>query len=372
MLQNKIYYNFLIEIFKTFLIILLGLSLIALTARAASFLDLLVDSGYPVNIYFKYSFLNLFGIAPKFMPLSFLLALTIFIIKRIQDSEFIILWTSGVKKISIIKLFLFSSISVMVIYLSFSIFLTPYTLNKSRQLLANENFNSFLPTVKSQQFSDSYKGFTFFVEEKIDNKIKGIFLHDVGNNIQNFSSNTSKTKESTILAESGIINEKKLILFSGQIISTKTNSKSEIVKFEQLSIDLGDLSTTTIKKPKIQETSTFKLLDCFITKGEKSSYCNENYIKEVLPVLNRRIVSPFYIPVLSLICALLLIKSKNIFLNKIFVFSYGFSILLFTEITIKYTGLNNLAMASYILMPLVLLIIFYTILIFNLSNENKK
>ena len=53
MLQNKIYYNFLIEIFKTFLIILLGLSLIALTARAVSFLDLLVDSGYPVNIYFE-------------------------------------------------------------------------------------------------------------------------------------------------------------------------------------------------------------------------------------------------------------------------------------------------------------------------------
>ena len=95
MLQNKIYYNFLIEIFKTFLIILLGLSLIALTARAVSFLDLLVDSGYPVNIYFKYSFLNLFGVAPKFIPLSFLLALTIFIIKRVQDSEFIILWTSG-------------------------------------------------------------------------------------------------------------------------------------------------------------------------------------------------------------------------------------------------------------------------------------
>ena len=42
--------------------------------------------------------MNLFGIATKFIPLSFLLSLAIFIIKHLQDSEFIILWTSGVKK----------------------------------------------------------------------------------------------------------------------------------------------------------------------------------------------------------------------------------------------------------------------------------
>ena len=85
--------------------ILFGLSIIALTVRAVNFLELIVDSGYPPSTYFKYSFLNLFSIAPKFVPLSFLLALTLFIIKHIQDSEFIILWTSGVEKIKIVKTF---------------------------------------------------------------------------------------------------------------------------------------------------------------------------------------------------------------------------------------------------------------------------
>ena len=87
MVQNKIYQNFFIEIFKTFLMILFGLSLIALTARAVSFLDLIVENGYPVATYFQYSLLNLFGIAPKFIPLSFLLSLTLFVLKHIQDSE---------------------------------------------------------------------------------------------------------------------------------------------------------------------------------------------------------------------------------------------------------------------------------------------
>ena len=57
MLQNKIYQNYLQEIIKTFLIILFGLSIIALTVRAVSFLDLIVENGYPIASYFKYSFL---------------------------------------------------------------------------------------------------------------------------------------------------------------------------------------------------------------------------------------------------------------------------------------------------------------------------
>ena len=60
MLQNKIYQNFTIEIIKNFLMILFGLSLIALTVRAVSFLDLIVENGYLVSTYFKYSILNLF------------------------------------------------------------------------------------------------------------------------------------------------------------------------------------------------------------------------------------------------------------------------------------------------------------------------
>ena len=105
MLQNKIYLNFIIEIIKTFFLILFGFSLIALSVRAVSFLDLIVDSGYPVSTYFLYSSLNIFGLAPKFIPLSFLISLIIFIIKHDREGEFIILWTSGVKKINFVNLF---------------------------------------------------------------------------------------------------------------------------------------------------------------------------------------------------------------------------------------------------------------------------
>ena len=70
--------------------------------------------------------------------------------------------------------------------------------------------------------------------------------------MKNLSSNISKISDTTILAKNGIIDQKKLFLFNGQILTSKNNTENEIIKFEQLNIDLGDLTTTTIKQPKIQ------------------------------------------------------------------------------------------------------------------------
>lgn len=373
MLQNKIYQNFIIEILKTFLIILFGLSIIALTARAVNFLELIVDNGYPVLTYFQYSFLNLFGIAPKFIPLAFLISIIIFILKHVEDSEFIILWTSGVKKIQVVNLFLFTSITILIFYLILSTFLTPLALNKSRQLLSNDRVNSFLPTIRSQQFSDSFKGFTFIVEKKIDNEIQNIFLHDSGNNLKNLSSNSTNVKNTTIVAKKGIVENRIMILFNGQIISSSSNEEeNEIIKFEQLNIDLSDLATTTIKQPKLQELSTLELSKCFISKNLNLEMCEENVKKEIIPILIRRLILPFYIPVISLICSFLLLKNQKIYSNKTSIFIYGFVILVLTELLIRYTGLNYPLRFFYSILPFLLSLLFYFLLFYNFSKEAKK
>ena len=372
MLQNKIYQNFYLEISKTFLVILFGLSIIALTVRAVNFLDLIVDSGYPLTTYFSYSFLNLFGVALKFIPLSFLLALIIFILTHLDDSEFLILWTSGEKKINIVNLFLLASTSALIFYLVFSTILTPLALNKSRQLLNNDSFNSFLPTVKSQQFSDSFKGFTFLIEKKFDTEIENIFLHDEGNNLNNLTPNKSNAFSNTIIAKKGIVQEKRIFLLNGQIISSKEDKTSEVIKFEQLNIDLSNLTTTTIKKPKIQETSTLILLSCFFIKNNQSKICSVDLKKEIIPVLLRRTILPFYIPIISLICSLLLLTNKKIYNNKFSVFMYSFIVLLFTELVIRYTGLNYFLRVLYILIPFVIFLILYLFLILKFSKETAR
>ena len=373
MLQNKIYQNYLLEIFKTFFVVLLGLSLIALTVRAVSFLELIVDSGYLLSTYFKYSILNILGIIPKFIPLSFLLALTIFVIKHKQDSEFIILWASGIKKINLVNLLFLFSIIILFIHLIISVFITPLALNKSRSLLTNNPINSFLPTIRTQQFSDSFTSFTFFVEKKNGNDLENIFLHDRGNILKSLSPDVSNTKSISVIASKGIIEKKRVLLFDGQIITEKSSKvKNDVVKFEQLSVNLKNLNTRTIKKPKIQETSTIKLIDCLFGKDFNQDFCNQSFYEELKPNLNRRIVLPFYIPVISLICCLLLIKTEKKYLNSFTIFFYSFSVLLFAELSVRFTEINLIVQILFVILPIILMTIIYSFIFFKFSNECKK
>ena len=370
MLQNKIYQNYSFEIIKLFITILLSLSLIAWTVRAVNFLDLIVESGYSLITYFEYSILNIFGIITKFIPLSFLLAITIFILRQIQENEFIILWTSGVKKIQIVNLFLFISIIITIFHLFFSIVLAPAALNKSRHLLSNQNFTSLLPTFKIQKFTDAFKGLTFIVDNKFENKISNIFLHDDSNNLKNVLVNNQANNTTTIIAKSGIVEDKQLLLYNGNIISSKNNLENEVLKFEKIKIDLTGLNNSTIKQPKIQETSTLKLIGCANNDFFNDKNCKGNFKQEVFPTLNRRIILPFFIPLIALIASLLLIKTKKkLFFNNFSIFGYSFIILLYAELVIRFTGKNFLITNLFVFSPFVLSIMIYTYIKYKFSNE---
>ena len=375
MLQNKIYQNFIKEIIKTFFIILFGLTIIAWTVRAVNFLDLIVENGYSITTYFQYSFLNLFGILTKFIPLAFLVALLIFIIKQIRENEFIILWVSGVKKLKIVNLFFFVSILVLFFYLIFSTFLTPLALNKSRVLLSKDGFNSLLPTIRIQQFSDSFQGFTFLVEKKINNEIKNVFIHDRSNVLKNLTTDQSKENTTTIVANEGLVQEKRMILFNGSILTTNRKSlENNIVKFQQLNIDLKNLQTDTITSPKLQETSTIDLSKCLLGYVEPNFInCKESSKKEIMTTLNRRLVLPLYIPVISLLCSFLLIQNKRRekkFINQYSVFTLSFLVLLYAELIIRYTGISQIISIAFIVTPFILIALIYFLLIIKTSKES--
>ena len=264
------------------------------------------------------------------------------------------------------------SIIVTIFHLIFSIFLAPAALNKSRQLLSNENLISILPTFKIQKFSDSFKDLTFIIDNKYENKISNIFLHDESDNLKNIVTNEDGNTSTTIIAKNGIVEAKQLILFDGIIISTKDNIENDIVTFEQIKVNLSALTNTTIKQPKIQETSTLKLLGCANNNFFNDRNCEGNFKKETLPTLNRRIILPLFIPLITLISSLLLIKNKkNIWYNKISIFGYAFFILLYAELIIRFTGKNFLIASIFILSPFILSLITYFFIRLQFLKETK-
>ena len=81
MLSNKIYIHFFSEVSKYFFVVLFTFSAIVWAVQAVNYLDLIVDDGHAVSIYLGYSLLNISKIFTKFIPLSFLLAVFLTILK---------------------------------------------------------------------------------------------------------------------------------------------------------------------------------------------------------------------------------------------------------------------------------------------------
>ena len=166
MLKNKIYKYLSNEILKNFITILLTFTAIAWTVRAVNFLDLMIEDGFSVYIYFKYSLLNISTIVTRFVPLSFLLSMIISIAKFERQQELLILWTTGTNKIKIANIFFFIGFSIALLQIILGVIVNPLTLNKSRALLRETQTKQINSVLKSNDFSDNFKGVTFYINEK--------------------------------------------------------------------------------------------------------------------------------------------------------------------------------------------------------------
>ena len=380
MLKNKIYNYISIEFIKSFILILFSLSLIAWTVRAVNFLDLIVDSGYSTSTYFTYSLLNLTNIITKFIPLSFLLALLLTIIKLERQNELLVLWTSGIAKSKITNLFFILSISIMFFYIIFSTIITPTALNKSRSLIKQSGVDTVTNLLKPNAFSDAFKGLTFYIGEKEDNIIKNIFIKDDGNNLNSLLPENSSAKNKTVLAKRGIVKKNKIILENGFIQSYEKDNTVKIVQFNKTLLNFNNLDNRVIKDVKIQETSTYKILSCL-----KNHYynqvpeinvknCPKNNIAIVIENFSRRFLMPLYIPLVSILISFVLIYTKNKkakLFNRYIFFMLSFILLVLSELLVRYSGISNIGFYIYSLTPIALLPLLYLVLMKKFSKELK-
>ena len=381
MFRNKIYKHFFLELSKDFIIVLFTFTSIVWTVQAVNFLDLVVEDGHAVSVYLKYSLLNIPKIFTKFIPLSFLLALIMTIIKFDSENELTILWTSGLNKIKLINFFFKISLILTVIQLSLAAIINPYFLNHSRSLIKSSDVDFISETIKTNQFNDTIKGLTIYVEEKSDNgTMKNIFLRD---DKQIFKSleNSKNSKNLTIFAKRGKIlkrNKNFLILEDGIIQSENKFKEVESVKFKRTELLLSGLVTKSIIVPKIQETSSRNLFRCIAEKDTEIKIVNcshKNEKNDILSELNRRFGMPLYIPFVSLMASFLLIlreESKYKSLYKYLYFGLAFATLILAEILVRYSGKSLDFALAYYLAPLILIPIVYLILVRKLYYENLK
>ena len=374
-MKNTIYKYIFYEYLRYFLVALFSLTIIVWTIQSVNFLDLVTEDGHAFRTYFSYSILTLSKVLTKLIPFCFMLALILTLTKLEKDNETIIIWTAGLNKIFIVNLILRISLLIMLVQLFFTTVVNPTSLNFSRNIIKNSQLQFIPSLMKEKQFNDAVEGLTIFVEEKDRNDIfKNVFIRDEGKVLSKIA-----TESSTIFAKSGRItkDEKKLILYNGNIQKLNEDGEVDIVKFDKTTLNLEGISTKSISEPKIQETSTLEIVDCIISKNINLHNCDQNKKSkmDIKIEFNKRFGMPFFIPVVALICSFLLTsrKDKKIYsYNKYIYFFIGFAVLVMSEILVRFSGISWNHTGLYYSLPFLLLPIFYFTLIRKFKYENLK
>ena len=139
--------------------------------------------------------------------------------------------------------------------------------------------------------------------------------------------------------------------------------------FKETIYDLTKFNSITRKEKKLNETETSLLIYClerFLDKRKDSQQrCgkeNKFLLKDIYEEIFKRAINPAYIVFLSLVSSLIILKPKIINLQnyfKIFLFFFGFSIILFSELSYKFISKSAFTEVLSIFLPIIFVIIFY-------------
>ena len=130
---------------------------------------------------------------------------------------------------------------------------------------------------------------------------------------------------------------------------------------------------------KIQEQSTESLIKCIQNIWGMAKYniinCSKNNPRNIYQELFKRLISPFYLPVLILISLLLILTSKENLKynkNKFLIFFLGFGIIILSESSLGYIANNLIKNFSLVIFPIILTLIIYSVFIYKLKLSYKN
>jgi len=362
-MKKIIFRKLLLDCLTFFFLALFGISLIIWVFQAVNFLDIMIEDGRNYNVYFNYTLLNFPKIISRILPFALFISFSYTFIKYEANNELIIFWNHGVSKISIINFFFWISILIMLVQILLMSVIVPKSQEMARSKLRSSNVDYFEGLIKPKKFNDTVKGLTIFAEDKNENgELKNIYIK---------KNNYEKGFQITF-AKKGVFelkgNKKILVLYDGQTLNKNNNNNITNFDFSQSDFGLGDMDSHLVTHKKIQEQSTISLLRCMKSIFEKKNYniinCNKSNPRNIYKTIFKRLINPFYLPVLILISLLFILTSKeNIKYNKYkyLIFLFGLGLIILSESSLGYISNNLNKNILILILPIILTLFIYLI-----------
>ena len=361
-MEKIIFKSFLREISFFFILSSISITLIIWIIQAVNYLDFVTEDGHNFKVYFIYTLLILPKIFSRILPFMFFISLFYIILRYEEKNQLLIFWSNGINKKNFLNIVIKFSLIFFIIQIFLTTIVVPESQNNARSYIRDSNIDFFPSLIKPRKFIDTVEDLTIFINAKDDD---GTFHNIV------LKDNLNEKSAQIIIAKNGRIiqnnKEKFLSLNQGKIININDKGRTTIFNFSDTKFDLSKFSTKTTTFPKVQEQSTIKLFNCaqsLLNKDikflySKNMHCEESYLKNIKQELLKRICMPLYLPLLALIACFLILKSKDTqeYTNfKFILFLIGIILLIISEVSIRYAGLNNKSNLIFILMPVILFI----------------
>ena len=373
-MKKLLFRKFLTDHIYQFFFFGISLSIIVWVIQAVNFLEFVTEDGHGLKTYFLYTFLNLPKIFHRLLPFIFLLSLFYQLTKYEDRNELLIFWTHGIgyKKfinVVIIYSFLFSFFQIFL-----GSFISPKSQDTARSFIRSSTVDFFPNLIREKKFIDVMDGLTIFADKKNDNNYSNIIL----------SENIEENKIKIISAKNGSLitkdSNKYFELGNGKIIEINSGKITNF-SFDKIIYNIDKYKSKTTTYQKIQEAPTIDLIKCidnFYFKNINKSIinylqCQEQSFDDVKQEIFKRIIKPFYIPLVALICSLMIFVSRekiNFKRKRFYIFLIGFLSLAYSEIFLKYSGKSIFGFIIFLLVPIIFFITVY--LYANIKSQNSE
>ena len=365
-MKKILFRKLLLDCLVFFLITLFSTGIIIWVFQAVNFLDIIVEDGRNYLVYLNFSLLNFPKVISKLMPFVLFFSFLYVIGKYELNNELIIFWNFGINKIDLINFFIKFSFLVMLLQILLTALIVPKSQDLARSFLRTSSINYLENFIKPRLFNDAVKGLTIYSNSKDEfGNLKEIYLKKgSGDNFQITFAKEGKFKE--------IGNNQFLELNFGETISV-VNDKITNFKFKKTDFNLSNFDDNTTTYKKTQEVATLDLIKCYhnlmnfkflkVDTSFEVENCRSDNIDNIIKELYKRIIIPFYIPVLILISLLLIVKSKentNYPRYRIIIFFIGFIAIILSEMTIRLINEDFFKNIKFFLIPIILVLGLYS------------
>ena len=374
-MKKLLFRKFLTDHISQFFFFGISLSVIVWVIQAVNFLEFVTEDGHGLKIYFLYTFLNLPKIFHRLLPFVFLLSLFYQLTKYEDRNELLIFWTHGIGYKKFINIIITYSILFSLFQIFLGSFVSPKSQDTARSYIRSSTVDFFPNLIREKKFIDVMDGLTIFADDKDDvNNYSNIILSE---NIGDNKIKIISAKSGNLIAKDG---NKYFELGNGKIIEINSGKITNF-SFDKIIYNLNKYKSKTTTYQKIQEAPTLDLLKCInnyhfknIIKSEINFLrCQKTSFDDVKQEVSKRIIKPFYIPLVALICCLVIFVSRekiNFKRKRFYIFLISFLSLAYSEILLKYSGKSVFGFGLFLLIPIIFFIVVYFYA--NLKSQTLK